>query len=87
MTLLKKSIHKLLPWRATSDRTYNATNEHYRHENKYERKRGNVHMEQHLAEKEDYKWEDSNGEKNIEGWSSSVIDFEDGFHETAFPKQ
>lgn len=84
--LLKHIVHKRLPWRATPDRTNNTTNEHYRHENEYEHKRGNVYMEQHLAEKEDYKWEDGNSEKNIEDWSSSVIDFEDGFHGTAILK-
>jgi hypothetical protein len=44
-------------------------------------------MEQHLREKKDYKREDGNSEKDIEGGFSSVIDIEDGFHENAFLKQ
>ena len=37
-----------------------------------------------LTEKENYEWENSNREKNIESWFSSVIVFEDGFHKIAF---
>ena len=43
-------------------------------------------MEQHLAEKEDYKCKDRNSEKNVEGEFSSVIAIEQSFHGTAILK-
>jgi hypothetical protein len=70
---LKHTVLKPLPWRATPVLNYKATNEHDTHKYEQEYQEGNGHMEQHLAEKEDYQCKDRNSEKNVKGEFSSVI--------------